>query len=138
MGTLIFLYKILHFLESIPFEQTSSYLRMISIPKFGFSLKINISIHNWSSKKISSIRYTQYVHISFWTLKKWLYLRPQQSTRILRPFFRLSYNHFLRVQNKICTYCVYLTEHIFSSSNYVLKYWFSKESPILGILIILR
>ena len=32
---------------------------------------------------------------------------------LLRLFFRLSYNHFLRVQNEICTYWVYLMEHIF-------------------------
>ena len=76
--------------------------RMISIGKTCFSLKINISIHNWTSKKICSIRYTQYVHISFWTLRKWLYLRPQNSTRSPPPkaadffgcFFRLLYRCF--------------------------------------------
>ena len=59
--------------------------RMISIGKTCFSLKINISIHNWASKKICSIRYTQYVHISFWTLRKWLYLRPQHSKSSPKP-----------------------------------------------------
>ena len=32
--------------------------------------------------------------------------------RLLRPFFRLLYNHFLRVQNKIYTYWAYLMEQI--------------------------
>ena len=31
---------------------------------------------------------------------------------LLRLFFRLLYNHFLEVQNKIYTYWVYLMEHI--------------------------
>ena len=33
--------------------------------------------------------------------------------RLLRPCSCLLYNHFLRVQNKIYTYWVYLMEHIF-------------------------
>ena len=84
---------------------------MISIPKLDFSMKINISIHNWSSKKICSIRYTQYVHISFWTLREWLYKRLKNSRR--RPLcWGLKDNHILRVQNEVCTYWVYLMEHI--------------------------
>ena len=59
--------------------------RMISISIFEISLKIYILIHNWTSKKICSIRYTQYVYILFWTSRKWLYLRPQNSTRSRPP-----------------------------------------------------
>ena len=54
-------------------------------PKLDFSLKINISLHNWASKKICSIRYTQYVHISFWTLRKWLYKRRKNGRRSRPP-----------------------------------------------------
>ena len=32
---------------------------------------------------------------------------------LLRVFWGLKYTHFLRVQNEICTYWVYLMEHIF-------------------------
>ena len=86
--------------------------RRISIGKTCFSLKINISIHSWTSKQICSIRYTQYVYILFWTSRKLLYLRPRNSTRSPPPkaadffgrFFHLLYNHFLRVQNEIYTY----------------------------------
>ena len=59
--------------------------RLISIPKTCVSLKINISLHNWTSKKICSIRYTQYVHISFWTLRKWLYKRRKNGRRSRPP-----------------------------------------------------
>ena len=88
-------------------------------PKLDFSLKINIWIHNWSSKTICSIRYTQYVHSSFWTLREWLYKRWYTAKEVRRLRRRtslcwgLKYNHFLRVQNEICTYWVYLMEHIF-------------------------
>ena len=92
-------------------------------PKLNLPLKINISIHNWRSKKICSIRYTQYVHVSFWTLRKWLYLRPQHSTRSPPPkaadffgcFFRLLYRCFLDFQDKryTCRLASYLMEHIF-------------------------
>ena len=40
---------------------------------------------NWASTKICSIWYTQYVWIFFGTSRKWLHLRPQQSTRSRPP-----------------------------------------------------
>ena len=49
------------------------------------TLKNDISIHNWTSNNICSIRYTQYVYFVSWTLRKWLYLRPQNSTRSRPP-----------------------------------------------------
>ena len=58
---------------------------MISISKTCFSLKIDILIHNWASKKICSIRYTQYLCFLFWKSRKWLFLRPQNSTRSRPP-----------------------------------------------------
>ena len=110
-----------------------------------FSLKVDIFIHNWTSKKICSIRYTQYVHILFWTSRKWLYLRPQNSTRSRPPkaadffgcFFCLLYNHFLGVQNKIYTYWVYLMEHICFEVQLCIKISIFKEKPVFDILIIL-
>ena len=44
--------------------------RMISISKTCFSLKIDILIHNWTSKQICSIRYTQYLYFLFWKSRK--------------------------------------------------------------------
>ena len=109
-------------------------------PKLDFSLKINISIHNWSSKKICSIRYTKYMHISFWTLRKWLYKRrkkwPKKSAafggRLLVPFWGLKYNHFLRVQNEICTYWVYLMEHMFFELQLCFEILIFKEKSNFG------
>ena len=94
--------------------------RMITNQKSGFSLKIDILIHNWASEKICSVRYTQYQYVLFWKSGKWLYLIPQNSTRSRPPkaadffgcFFRLLYRQLLEVQNKIYTYWVYLMEHI--------------------------
>ena len=51
--------------------------------------------------------------------------------RLLRPFFRLLYNHFLRVQNEICTYWVCLMELFFPRSSYVVEYWFSRKNTFL-------
>ena len=59
--------------------------RMISISKTCFSLKIDNLIHKWTSKRICPIRYTQYLYFWFWKSRKWLYLRPQQSTRSRPP-----------------------------------------------------
>ena len=75
----------------IPPQNSAIQTRLVVIsgwsvcPKLDCSLKVNISIHNWSSKKICSIRYTQYVHISFWTLRKWLYKRQKNSRRSPPP-----------------------------------------------------
>ena len=91
--------------------------------KLEFSLKINISLHNWTSKHICSIRYTQYVYSSVYfildsqemTVPKTKKL-PKKSAafggRLLVLFWGLKYSHFLGVQNKIYTYWVYLMEHI--------------------------
>ena len=65
----------------IPLESIMQYYRLVPKPGWSvyrnleISLKINISIHDWKSKQLCFIRYTQYVHISFWTLGKWLYER---------------------------------------------------------------
>ena len=72
---------------------------MISIGKTVFFCIENQHFNTWLDlENMCSIRYTQYVHISFWTLRKWLYLRPQNSTRspppnggLLRLFFRLIF-----------------------------------------------
>ena len=45
--------------------------------------------------------------------------------RLLVLLRGLAYSDFLRVQNEIYTYCLYLMEHILSRSNYALKYRFS-------------
>ena len=44
--------------------------RMITNQKSDFSLKIDISIHNWASEKICSVRYTQYQYVLFWKSRK--------------------------------------------------------------------
>ena len=116
--------------------------RMISTSKTCFSLKIYILIHNWTSKNICSIRYTQYVYILFWTSRKWLYKRrtkrPKKSAafggRLLVLCWALKYNHFLGVQNKIYPYWVYLLEHIFFEVQLCIqKSIFNEFCGILGI-----
>ena len=93
------------------------------------SLKIDFWIHNWTSKKICSKRYTQYGYILFWTPRKWLYLRPQNSTRSRPPkaadFFG-SFFVFCTIiswESKIkYTHIEYISWNIFfSRSNYVFK-----------------
>ena len=106
--------------------------------KFDVSLENDISIHSWTSKHICSIRYTQYVYILFCTPRKWLHLRPQNSTRRLFGsfFLRLLYSHFLGVQNKRFEYIqwnIYV-----SRSNLILKYPAPRKDHFFGIVIILR
>ena len=80
----------------------------ISISKTCFSLRIDILMDNWTSKNICSIRYTQYLYFLFWKSRKWLYLRPQNSTRsrppkavdFFRCFFCLLYSQFLKSKIK--------------------------------------
>ena len=103
------------------------------------SLKIVFWIHRWTSKKICSKRYTQYGYILFWTPRKWLYKRSKNCRRSRPPsaadflccfgVLNLKYNHFLGVQNEICTYWIYLMEHICLRSKYVLKYRCSMMFP---------
>jgi hypothetical protein len=62
-----------------------SFERFCGVGNSENSLKIDISIHNWTSKTSCSIRYIQYVHISFWTLRKWLYKRRKRSRRSQPP-----------------------------------------------------
>ena len=118
---------------------------MISISKTCVSFKIDILIHNWTSKKICSIRYTQDLDFLFWKSRKWLYLRPQNRTRSRPPkaadffgcFFRLLYNHFLDFQNNTYRYWVYLMEHIFFEAQLCIKISIFKEKHVFDILIIL-
>ena len=44
--------------------------------------------------------------------------------RLLVLFWGLKYSQFLEGQNKIYTYWIYLMEHMFLRSNYVLRYRF--------------
>ena len=105
--------------------------RLISISKTCFSLKIDILIHNWTSKKICSIRYTQYLYFLFWKSRKWLYLRPQNGTRSLSPKAADFFGRFLFVFCTIISWTSkiqnidieYIQWNIFfPTSNYVFKY----------------
>ena len=51
---------------------------------------------------------------------------------LLRLFFCLLYNHFLRVQNEICTYWVYLMEHIFFELQLCIEILIFKEKSNFG------
>ena len=51
---------------------------------------------------------------------------------LLRLFFCLLYNHFLRVQNQICTYWVYLMEHIFFELQLCIEILIFKEKSNFG------
>ena len=97
--------------------------------KLDFSLKINISLHNWTSKHICSIRYTEYVYIFFWTPRKWLYQRRKNSRRSRPPSaadFLCCFgvlNTIISWESKIkYTHIEYISWNIFfSRSNYVFK-----------------
>ena len=119
--------------------------RMITNQKSGFSSKNDILIHNWASEKICSGRYTQYQDYVFWKSGKWLYLRPQNSTRSRPPkaadfigcYFCLLYNHSLYSQNKKSRYWVYLMEHICFEVQLCIIISIFKEKHVFDILIIL-
>ena len=104
---------------------------MISISKKCFSLNIDILIHNLTSEKYAPL---DILNINMFYFGSPGYdctkdkKQPKKSAafggRLLVLFWGLKYIQFLEVQNKINTYWVYLMEHIFLRSNYVLKYWF--------------
>ena len=52
--------------------------------------------------------------------------------QLLVLFWRLKYNHFLRVQNEICTYWVYLMEHIFFELQLCIEILIFKEKSNFG------
>ena len=59
--------------------------RMISISIFEISLKIDISIHNRTSKKICSIRYDVNLYLLSWKSRKHLYKRRKNCRRSPPP-----------------------------------------------------
>ena len=93
------------------------------------SCKIDFWIHNWTSKHVCSIRYTQYVYILFWTPRKWLYQRRRNSRRS-RPPSAADFlcccgvlNTVISWESKIkYTHIEYIQWNIYvSRSNYVFK-----------------